>query len=232
VIDISRERTAGEGLIVAGWVANARNDGVVALGLGGPEAAYPPEKFTSAFERARAAGVAGVPHAGETDGPKSMWGALRFLHADRIGHGVRCLEDADLVQELRERQTPLEVCPISNVCLGVASSMATHPLPRLLDAGLYVTINSDDPAMFNTSLIAEYREIAAVFGLGYGELERLVLNGVHAALLQAEVKERMAAEFRAEFARLRRANGQGFLQCHSHPGPGITQKGLPRNPQR
>lgn len=203
VIDISRERSADEGMIVANWVANAQGDGVVALGLGGPEVGHPPEGFEAAFERARAAGLASVPHAGEIDGPQSIWGALRLLHADRIGHGVRCLEDANLVAELRERQTPLEVCPISNICLGVAPSIAAHPLPRLLDAGLYVTINSDDPAMFNTSLTGEYLAIAPAFGLGYSDVERLVLNGVNASLLPAKQRAQMAGQFQAEFARLR-----------------------------
>jgi len=89
-------------------------------------------------------------------GPPASGGALRALNAVRIGHGVRCLEDADLVAELRERQIPLEVCPTSNVCLGVAPSFAEHPLPRLLDAGLYVTLNSIDPPMFGTTLTDEY----------------------------------------------------------------------------
>jgi adenosine deaminase len=178
-------------------------DGVVALGLGGPEIGNPPEKFSTAFVRARAAGLPGVPHAGETVGPESVWGALRALDPVRIGHGVRCLEDTALVEELRARQIPLEVCPTSNVCLGVAPSIAEHPLPRLLAEGLYVTLNSDDPPMFNTTLTNEYLAVAGAFGWGAAELERLTLNAVRAALLPAAERADLDARFAAEFARLR-----------------------------
>jgi adenosine deaminase len=203
IIDISRDRPAETGLEVADWAIAAMGDGVVALGLGGPEVGNPPEKFRAAFERARAAGLPSVPHAGETVGPASVWGALRALDAVRIGHGVRCLEDPALVAELRARQIPLEVCPTSNVCLKVAPSLAEHPLPRLLDEGLYMTINSDDPPMFNTTLNGEYLAVARAFGLGADALERLTLNAVRASLLPAGERAAMEAHFVAEFARLR-----------------------------
>jgi aminodeoxyfutalosine deaminase len=144
-----------------------------------------------------------VPHAGETVGPESIWGALRALDAVRIGHGVRCLEDAALVEELRARQIPLEVCPTSNVCLGVAPSIGEHPLPRLLAEGLYVTLNSDDPPMFNTTLTDEYLAVARAFGWGAAELEQLTLNAVRAALLPAAERADLEAQFAAEFAQLR-----------------------------
>jgi adenosine deaminase len=203
VIDIAREQPAETGLQVADWAIDAMADGVVALGLGGIEAGNPPEKFQAAFARARAAGLPSVPHAGETAGPASIWGALRALDAVRIGHGVRCLEDPALVAELRERQIPLEVCPTSNVCLGVAPSLDAHPLPRLLSEGLYVTINSDDPPMFNTTLTGEYTALARAFQLTADDLERLALNAVRAALLPAAERAAMEATFVAEFARLR-----------------------------
>ncbi|MEO7909575.1 MAG: adenosine deaminase [Roseiflexaceae bacterium] len=203
IIDISRERPAESGLQVADWAIDAMADGVVALGLGGPEVGNPPEKFRGAFERARAAGLPSVPHAGETVGAASIWGALRALGAVRIGHGVRCLEDPILVDELRARQIPLEVCPTSNVCLGVVPSMAEHPLPHLLAAGLYVTLNSDDPPMFNTSLNGEYLAAARTFQLNADDLERLALNAVRAALLPAAARTALEAAFVAEFAQLR-----------------------------
>jgi adenosine deaminase len=144
-----------------------------------------------------------VPHAGETEGPASIWGALRTLHADRLGHGVRCLEDPALVAELRDRQIPLEVSPTSNVCLHVVPSLVEHMLPRLLAEGLYVTLNSDDPPMFNTTLTDEYLAVARAFGLGPAEVEKLVLNAVRAALLPPPDRARLEAEFTAEFMRLR-----------------------------
>ena len=203
VIDIERMTTAEQGLVVADWAIAAHGDGVVALGLGGAEVGHPPERFTEAFARARAAGLPRVPHAGETEGPASIWGALRGLHADRLGHGVRCLEDPALVAELRDRQIPLEVSPTSNVCLHVVPSLAEHMLPRLLAEGLYVTLNSDDPPMFNTTLSQEYLAVSTAFGLGAAEMERLVLNAVRATLLPADQKARLEREYIAEFARLR-----------------------------
>lgn len=203
VIDIDRSMPGDDSPLVAGWAIGAMHDGVVALGLGGPEQGHPPEQHAAAFARARAAGLPAVPHAGETVGAPSIWGALRTLHAVRIGHGVRCLDDPALVAELRDRQIPLEVCPTSNACLGVAASLAEHPLPRLLEAGLYVTLNSDDPPMFNTTLTAEYMHAARTFGLGAAGVERLALNAAHATLLPPAARAALAERLAADFARLR-----------------------------
>ncbi len=203
VIDIPRSVRPDDGLLVAGWAISGMEDGVIAFGLGGPEVGNPPEKFKAAFDRARAAGLPSVPHAGETVGSESIWGALRILHADRIGHGVRCLEDPALVDELRSRQIPLEVCPTSNVCLKVVPDISSHPLPRLLDEGLYVTLNSDDPPMFNTTLTDEYLAIAAAFKFGTETIERLVLNAVRASLLPVDARQKMERRFLAEFVELK-----------------------------
>jgi adenosine deaminase len=203
VIDISRNTTPEEGLLVADWAISAMGDGVVALGLGGPEVGHPPEKFADAGARALAAGLPCVPHAGETMGPESIWGALRALYAVRIGHGVRCLEDPDLVTYLRDNQIPLEVCPTSNICLKVFPNLESHPLPRLMAEGLYVTLNSDDPPLFNTSLVEEYQCAARVLGLDVSDLEELDLNALRASLLPAAEKNRLETEFSAAFTRLR-----------------------------
>jgi adenosine deaminase len=203
VMDIAREVSPDEGIVTAEWAISGLGNGVVALGLGGAEVGNPPEKHARAFELARAAGVPSNPHAGETGGPASIWGALRSLNAVRIGHGVRCLEEAALVDYLREQQIPLEVCPTSNICLGVFPSLEEHALPRLLDEGLYVTINSDDPPMFNTTLTDEYLSIAHTFGFDAGDMERFVLNALRASFLPDDVKTRLENEFTAEFKRLR-----------------------------
>ena len=202
IFDIAREVSPEEGLWTAEAAIAGTDDGVIALGLGGGEAGHPPEKHAVSFERARRAGLACILHAGETVGPASIWGALA-QGTIRIGHGVRCLEDPALVAELRASQVPLDVCPTSNVCLGVFPSFAAHPLPRLIDAGLYVTLNSDDPSMFNTTLTDEYLAAAHTFGFGPDTLEWLALNGVRASLLPRETRARMEADFAAEFARLR-----------------------------
>jgi adenosine deaminase len=200
VVDISREAPEDIGLMAADWAIAAMDDGVVALGLGGPEVGNPPEKFARAFDRAHAAGLACVPHAGETCGPASIWGALESLHARRIGHGVRCLEDPALVTELRKRKIPLEICPTSNICLHVFPGIKNHPLPQLIEEGLHITINSDDPPMFNTSLTNEYLTIAKTFGLGIDDMRRFVLNAVDAAILTDDKKERLRTRINASAA--------------------------------
>ncbi len=204
VPDISRNvRPVEHSLLVADWAVSGKEFGIVGLGVGGPEVGNPPELFQAAFDRARAAGLASLPHAGETCGPESIWGAINALQAHRIGHGVRCLEDPSLLTLLRERQIPLDVSPTSNVCLGVVPTLAAHPLPRLLAEGIYVTINSDDPPMFNTTLTDEYINIAHTFGLGADLMEQLVLNAVRASLLSEPARWEMEQQYRDEFARLR-----------------------------
>ncbi|MEJ2748898.1 MAG: adenosine deaminase [Anaerolineae bacterium] len=206
VPDVARNRRPLDiSVQVADWAISGKNQGVVGFGVGGAEIGNPPELFEAAFNRARAAGLASLPHAGETEGPDSIWGAIRALKATRIGHGVRCLEDPELVAYLRQTQIPLDVSPTSNVCLKVVPTLTDHPLPRLLDAGLYVTINSDDPPMFNTTLTDEYLAIADAFNFNVATIERLVLNGVQASLQSAEARAEMTRQFRDEFAHLRKA---------------------------
>jgi adenosine deaminase len=202
VVDICRDFPETQDEVVEVALA-ARDAGVVALGLGGSEAGFPSELFERSFARAREAGLGRVPHAGETAGPESVWGALRCLHANRLGHGVRGVEDPALVAHLRERQVPLEVCPTSNICLGVYPGYSAHPLRRLWDTGLLVTVNSDDPALFNTDLTREYAVLVDHFGFGAEELERVSLNALWASFLPDEEKARLEAEFHGEFARLR-----------------------------
>jgi adenosine deaminase len=202
IIDIPRVIPADTALTVADWAISGIGRGVVALGLGGPEKGNPPERYTDAYDRVHDAGLPCILHAGEHAGPESIWGALRTGDSIRIGHGVRCLEDAILTNYLRERQIPLEVCPTSNICLGVFPRMEDHPLPRLIQEGLYVTLNSDDPPMFNTTLTDEYLKVAQVFGMDEDALGGLVMNGVRAARLPSEQKVAMEAEFTVEFARL------------------------------
>jgi adenosine deaminase len=212
VPDISRDiRPLAHSVEVARWAIANQDKGIIALGLGGPEIDNPPVLFREAFDLAHDAGLPSLPHAGETEGPASIWGALQALHAVRIGHGVRCLEDPDLVALLRERQIPLDVSPSSNVCLKVAPSLEEHPLPRLLAEGLYVTINSDDPPMFNTSLTEEYLRICETFDFDLAQVKAFVLNGVRASLLPPRERKKLEAEFLAEFAELDQRLGPSLL---------------------
>jgi adenosine deaminase len=174
------------------------HDGVVALGLGGAEAAGPPEPFAPWFERARAAGLHSAPHAGETAGPESIWGAIRALGAERIGHGVRAIEDPALIEHLRDHQIPIEVNPTSNIRLGVYPSYAAHPLPRLYAAGVPLTVNSDDPPLFNTTLNEEVLLLDRAFHLDVAGIDEILLNGVRHSFLPEARKRELEATFRAE----------------------------------
>ncbi|MBC8214913.1 MAG: adenosine deaminase [Candidatus Marinimicrobia bacterium] len=203
VPDLSRQmRPVEESFQVVDWAIENMGNGIIAFGLGGPEINNPPEIFTETFKRAKDAGLPSLPHAGETEGTESIWGAINALSAVRIGHGVRCLEDSELVAFLREKQIPLDVSPTSNVCLGVASTLAQHPLPQLLDKGLFVTINSDDPPMFDTTLTDEYLRIVDVFDFNVAQIKQFVLNGIHASLLPSEKRQTLEKNFRAEFIEL------------------------------
>jgi adenosine deaminase len=202
VFDIVRDVPETQNDVVEIALA-AQDDGVVALGLGGGEKGFPPELFVKSFERARQGGLRSVPHAGEIAGPKKIWSALRLLQADRIGHGVRCVEDPALVAYLREHQVPLEMCPTSNVCLGVYPSYEAHPLRQLWNEGLLITVNSDDPPMFETNLNHEYEVLIDHFGFSAAELEQVSLNAVRASFLSQAEKTQLENRFRAEIARLR-----------------------------
>lgn len=206
-IDYARHMSPEDFVGVAEWAVTRQESGISALGLGGPEVGYPPELFREAFEVARQHGLPSAPHAGETMGANSVRGCIEALDADRIGHGVRCLEDPDLVDLLRERQIPLEVCPSSNVCLGVAPTLAAHPLPRLIEEGLYVTINSDDPPMFETTLTDEFLRTADVFSFSHKTIETLAMNAARASFLPGDRREALVREMRLEMAALKQECG-------------------------
>jgi aminodeoxyfutalosine deaminase len=176
-------------------VLQHRPAGLVSLGRGGEET--PRAQFGRAFDIARDAGLHSAPHAGEAAGPQSVWDAIDRLGAERVGHGVRCLEDPDLVAELRERRIPLEVCPTSNVRTGVVAGLAAHPLPRLIQEGLVVTLNSDDPPMFGTTLRDEYLTTAQVLSVGAAGLAHLARNAASAAFLPQAEAQALVAEIDA-----------------------------------
>ena len=174
-----------------------REHGVVGFGLGGFEVNAPPEPFAHAFDRAHREGLLCVPHAGETMGPASVRGAVEALHADRIGHGVRAIEDPALLTLLRDRQIPLEVNITSNVCLHVYDRHAVHPFPHLDRMGIKVTVNGDDPPLFNTTLCAEYGVLVAEFGYDRAGLARIARNAFEVSGAPPALKTRLLAEFDA-----------------------------------
>jgi aminodeoxyfutalosine deaminase len=162
-----------------------RERGVLGLGLGGPEAEFPPELYARAFDLGRDGGLASAPHAGEVAGIDSIRGALEALGADRIRHGIRAVEDPALVRELADRRTVLDVCPISNLCTGAVRSLADHPLPTLIEAGIPCSLSTDDPAMFGTDLGREY-DVATAMGL---PAQGFFDAGIEGALCDEETKE-------------------------------------------
>jgi aminodeoxyfutalosine deaminase len=197
VFDISGDLGIGSGLDTARWVLTHQPEGAVGFGLGGPETGVPRAWFHQAFRLVRAAGLHSVPHAGETGGPDEVWSALRVLGAERIGHGIRSVQDPKLLAQLADRAITLEVCPTSNVCTRAVDSLAEHPLPTLVAAGVPVTLGTDDPGMFGTTLNREYLLCHQVFGASRGELAELARAGVRAAFCPAELRTTLLAEIDA-----------------------------------
>lgn len=162
-------------------IAEVKNLGVIGIGIGGSEQLYPPEPYIDVYRKARSLGLKTSAHAGEASGPGSIWGALRSLHVDRIGHGTRAIEDSRLVDYLKEEQIPIEMCPISNLRTGVVSHLSHHPVSRFYQEGLLVSVNTDDPKMFNTSLEQEYRALMDTFGFTEHDIVRLTYNAIQSA---------------------------------------------------
>lgn len=169
-------------------------DWIVGVGLDSSELGNPPEKFQAVFDQARAAGLLTVAHAGEEGPPEYIWQALELLKASRIDHGVRCLEDLQLVQYLVKHQVPLTVCPLSNVKLRVFDTLANHNLRQMLEAGLCVTVNSDDPAYFGGYIAENFQKIQAALKLTQSELHQLARNSFQASFLTLEEKQHFLDE--------------------------------------
>jgi adenosine deaminase len=187
------------------WTLKGRELGIVAaLGLSGSERLYPNEPFREHFAAARQAGLHRVAHAGEHAGPESIRSVLEVCAAERIGHGVRAVEDPSLVEELKAAQVPLEVCPSSNVCLGVVPDYASHSFDRLYRAGVALSVNSDDPAFFNTNLTLEYLRLHQTFGYSPAELARLSLGALRQSFLPEADRDRLEESFRRQFDTLGR----------------------------
>ncbi|MFJ9825354.1 adenosine deaminase [Streptomyces sp. NPDC101160] len=171
-----------------------RPEGLVSFGLGGPEIGVPRPQFKPYFDRARAAGLRSVPHAGETTGPQTVWDSIRELGAERIGHGTSSVQDPELLKYLAEHRIALEVCPTSNIATRAVERLEDHPIRQMVDAGVLVTINSDDPPMFGTDLNNEYAVAARLLGLDERGLAALAKNAVEASFLDEAGKARLTEE--------------------------------------
>lgn len=174
-----------------------RTDALVGFGLGGPEIGVPRPQFKPHFDKARAAGLHSVPHAGETTGPETVWDALRVLGAERIGHGTTSVQDPELMRHLAEHGIPLEVCPSSNIATKAVASFDVHPLRAFREAGITITINSDDPPMFGTTLNREYQIAADLLDLDTSGVADLASAAVAASYAPDVVKVELSAEIEA-----------------------------------
>jgi adenosine deaminase/aminodeoxyfutalosine deaminase len=176
------------------WAGHYRSRGVVAFGIGGNEERGPARLFPEIFREARDQGLHTVAHAGEACGPEGVRDAIELLGVERIGHGLTSIRDPQVMALLRERGIALEVCPTSNVATGLIARFEDHPLPKLLEAGLVITLNSDDPAMFGTSLEQEFHEATRCFGFSRETLAGLCLNAARASFLSADEKQKLCEE--------------------------------------
>ncbi len=188
-----RDRSAAEALATLER-ALPYKDRIIAVGLDSAERDNPPAKFQAVFDRARAEGFLSVAHAGEEGPPEYIWQAINLLNVSRIDHGVRSLEDAELIDYLAKRQIPLTVCPLSNVELKVFDSMAKHNLKKLLDLNLCVTVNSDDPAYFGGYINENYQAAWQALNLSQQELYQLAKNSFQASFLPPESKHQYFTE--------------------------------------
>lgn len=193
IFDAVRHFGVDEARRVVDEAIELKGSNVVGIGIGGDERRAAPEQFREVYEHAAKHGLRLTVHAGETVGPESIWGALRELKAGRIGHGLHAIDDPALVRYLAEKQIPVEVCITSNVMTGCCTALEQHPVRKLFDAGVLVTLNTDDPDMFRTTLVREYQIVQEVFGFSEAELRELARNSFRASFLSDEKKRELLA---------------------------------------
>jgi adenosine deaminase len=198
VADLVRDGGPARAAVTLAEVDEVRDLGVIGIGIGGLEQEFPPEPFKAVYEQARRLGFRTSAHAGEAAGAESIWGAIRALRVDRIGHGTRAAEDEILLDYLAEHRIPLEMCPLSNLCTGVVASFREHPVRRFFEQGIVVTVNTDDPKMFGNSLAGEYRLLESKLGFSRDEIRSLILQGIRSSWLPEGRKGRLVEEFRQD----------------------------------
>jgi adenine deaminase len=205
IADIDRTISPEEGLRLTEMIYTSRDmAGIIGIGLDSQEIGYPAHRHKPAFDRARALGLHRVAHAGEDVGPESVWDALDSLNVERIDHGVRSIDDPALIKRLAETQVPLTVCPLSNIALKVYPAMASHPVKRMMDAGVFVTLNSDDPPMFHSTLLDNYEAVAETFNLGWDAIQALARNSFAGSFMDEPTRAAALARVDAEAAKLRK----------------------------
>jgi len=194
IYDLCRDSGPDKGMEQLEKIKELKDYGIIGIGIGGSEQLYPPEPFKEVYEKARSYGFRTTAHAGEAAGVDSVWGALKQLKTDRIGHGTRSCEDPALIAYLKDAQVPIEICPLSNVRTGVVNSIAEHPVKSYFEGGLNVCINTDDPKMFNNSLEQEYRCLIDELGFTLSDIKQLLYNAVDSAWCDDGKKWQLKAE--------------------------------------
>lgn len=196
IVSINRHESPELGDEVLNAAIKRQSDGVVGFDLAGVEEGYAAHLFTPMFQKAKDAGLGITVHAGEWEGPQSVWDAISNLNADRIGHGIRSVEDPGIVYILAERGIPLECCPTSNYFTGVVDALAHHPLPHLIEKGVLTTLNTDDPLIFNLNLTQELVTAVTQLGLDINEIKRMMLRAAEVAFLPPDERRALVERFR------------------------------------
>jgi adenosine deaminase len=202
VADLVRDYGCKAEIEVLEELKEVRELGVIGIGLGGSEHKFPPESFAPLFRKAGKLGFHTTAHAGEAAGAQSIWGVIKHLKVERIGHGTRTFEDPDLVRYLIDHRIPLEMCPLSNVRTGVVPSISVHPIRNYFKEGILVSVNTDDPKMFDTSLAEEYRVLVQEGGFSKKEICDLILLAVKSSWLPEERKKSLSEEFLIECSKI------------------------------
>ncbi len=198
ITDLIRDQGPESAARTLDVIAEIREEfGVIGIGIGGCEHLFPPEPFAPVYERARELGFRTTAHAGEVCGPESVWGAIRDLRVDRIGHGTRAIENPALVNHLAEHQIPLELCVISNVRTGVTPCVRAHPARAFFERGIPISINTDDPKLFDTSLAQEYLTLHSELGFSKADIHRLVGQAIGTSWLPPGRKSELSGRFLA-----------------------------------
>lgn len=197
-VDIVRNSSYEEGMEIIDLIEK-NPDNILAVDLGGKEDGWPPSRFTDHYKRATALGLHRVAHAGEAAGPESIWDAIHSIDVERIGHGVTARQDPDLVEYLKREQIAIEMCPVSNLRTGVVASIKEHPIREYFDKGLLVTVNSDDPSLFHTSMNNEYLQIHEHLNFSLSELFQISMNGIQTAFIDDDMKSKLHKQFSEEY---------------------------------
>ena len=198
VADLVRDHGPEQARLTLAQIREVMDCGIVGIGIGGSEHLYPPEPFAPVYEAARGLGLRTSAHAGEAAGPESIRGAVEALAVDRIGHGIAAHRDPAVMALLAERQIPLELCPLSNVATGSIAAIGEHPVRQFWQAGLMLTVNTDDPGMFHNDMVAEFMALHEVFGFDRDEIRTLILNGIDASWQSRERKSALRQAFRED----------------------------------